>query len=368
MKVIIVTPRFSLSGVPLAQIRLAQSLKRLGHEVLLVIGYINKGYKLPENIGVDIKILGHSRVFMLAPQLSFIFRKFKPSVIFSAEDHLNIIVLIAKIVSGCGAKITASSRVTPFDTYSNKIFSKSWVLFILMRALMKKPKVLTCVSEDMVNQYKEVFPNSLHVCIYNIVVDSLSHKKMEERLNDDWFNPKYKMIVAAGRLAPWKGFSDLINAINIVKETKNVRLAILGDGPLRHELQLLIQELNLESVVKLYGYVDNTLKYFKASDVFVLSSYVEGLPNVLVEAMMCGCTPVSTDCKTGPREVIKRNKSGFLTPVGDIKAMSKNINMAIDNPIERIDLKRAIEPFSEYCVLEKHRVSLEIKREEFYLK
>jgi glycosyltransferase involved in cell wall biosynthesis len=174
------------------------------------------------------------------------------------------------------------------------------------------------------------------------------------------------MIVAAGRLAPWKGFSDLIYAMKELNKTTEARLTILGGGPLNKELELLIKELNLENIVKLTGYVDNTLKYFKRANVFVLSSYVEGLPNVLVEAMMCGCTPVSTDCPTGPREVLEDGAYGYLTPVGDIASMANSIKKAMKNPVSEDVLKKAVEPFSEQRVFEDHRKSLEISRSDFF--
>ena len=129
---------------------------------------------------------------------------------------------------------------------------------------------------------------------------------------------------------------------------------ILGDGPLRSELEALIIELGLEDVVSLLGYVENPLKYFARADVFVLSSHVEGLPNVLVEAMMCGCTPVSTDCPTGPREVLHDGKYGYLVPVRDPVAMAIGIEKALDYPISKQLLADAVRPFEEGAVLARH--------------
>ena len=129
---------------------------------------------------------------------------------------------------------------------------------------------------------------------------------------------------------------------------------ILGDGPLRTELEALIVELDLSKVVSLLGYVENPLKYFARADVFVLSSHVEGLPNVLVEAMMCGCTPVSTDCPTGPREVLQNGKYGYLVPMRDPVAMAAGIVQALDHPIPRDILAEAVRPFEESAVLGRH--------------
>jgi len=366
MKISVITPRFSLAGVPLAQIRFAKSLSDLGHDVVLIIGHINSGYQLPDISGVTTIVLAKERAIYMVTDLVNHLRQRQPDIVFSAEDHLNVIVLISAFISNSHAKISCSSRVTPFDTYSNIVFSKRWVLKQLMKVLMNRATVLTCVSVDMVNQYKKVFNNPPHQCIYNIVKDRESDYKMREELVDVWFNDDIPMIVAAGRLAPWKGFSDLIYAIKEVNKSIEVRLTILGGGPLKEELESQVEGLNLKSSVKLTGYVKNTLKYFNKSDVFVLSSHVEGLPNVLVEAMMCGCTPVATDCPTGPREVLKDGLYGYLTPVGDVLSMAKSIKKALNKPISKEKLMQAVEPFTEYNVLENHCNSLKIPYEDFF--
>jgi glycosyltransferase involved in cell wall biosynthesis len=162
------------------------------------------------------------------------------------------------------------------------------------------------------------------------------------------------VVVAAGRLAPWKGFADLIRAMQILSRKRDAKLIILGDGPDRSELQALVVELGLSDIVCLLGYVSNPLKYFAHANVFALSSHVEGLPNVLVEAMMCGCTPVATDCPTGPREVLQDGKFGYLVPVQDPKAMAEAIERALDHPVPRSTLLQGIAPFRAAAVLRRH--------------
>jgi len=355
MKICIVTPLYTIAGVPLAQLRFARVLASKGHEVDLVIGRIDPQHKLPEVAGVNVLVLNRSHV----RGMFFFLWKYlwvgSPDVVFSAEDHLNTVVLLAAICAGSKAKISGSSRVTPFDTYSNKPFTKRWVLKQLACMLMWRANALTCVSKDMVDQYRKVFDSPPHVCVYNIVDDRNSRLKMEEPVEHDWFLHKEgPVVVAAGRLASWRGFDCLIRAMKAVPKQRRARLMILGDGPLRTELQALILELGLEDVVSLLGYVENPLKYFARADVFVLSSHVEGLPNVLVEAMMCGCTPVSTDCPTGPREVLQDGKYGYLVPMRNPVAMAVGIEQALDHPIPKHLLDEAVRPFEETIVLNRH--------------
>ena len=139
---------------------------------------------------------------------------------------------------------------------------------------------------------------------------------MLEPIDEPWFeNKNSPVIVSAGTLTKRKGFHDLIMAMKEVTKMVDLKLIILGAGYQREILEKMIKDENLTSSVKLVGHKSNPLAYYYQSDIFVLSSYAEGLPNVLVEAMICGCTPVSTDCPTGPREVLQDQKYGYLVPM-----------------------------------------------------
>ncbi len=355
MKICVVTPLFAIAGVPLAQLRFARALADRGHEVDLLIGYIDPQYKLPEVSGVNVMVLNKRHVRGMLFILWKYLRTMKPDVVFSAEDHLNDVVLLAAILSDSKAKISCSSRVTPLDTYSNVPFTKRWFLKQLTRAVMWRADALTCVSTGMIEEYREVFDSPPHVCVYNIIDDRHSRMKMEVPIEHDWFlQNDCPTLIAAGRLAPWKDYTNLIYAMKELTHKRRVRLLILGDGPQRTELELLIDKLELSDVVRLEGYVENPLKFFSHADLFVHSSLVESLGNVLVEAMMCGCTPVSTDCPTGPREVLQYGKYGYLVPVNDPVAMAKGIEKALDSPIPENLLKEAIEPFSAENVIKRH--------------
>lgn len=363
MKIVVITPLFAIAGVPLAQVRFARALANKGHVVELIIGHIHPNYAFEPPAEIKTTVMNQPNVRgMLWPLVKYL-RKEKPDVVFSAEDHLNTVVLFAAILAGSKAKISGSSRVTPFDSYSNFPFSKRWILKYLARLVMSRADALTCVSKDMVEQYRQVFSAPPHVCVYNIVDDARSRERMRENVEHAWLVDKsMPVLVAAGRLAPWKGFNDLLEAMALLARKRSVRLLILGDGPLRTELQRLIEARNLLEVVELVGYVENPLKYFARADVFVLSSLVEGLPNVLVEAMMCGCTPVSTDCPTGPSEVLQDGKYGYLVPTRDPAAMAAAIERALDHPIPKTLLDEAVAPFAEFAVLDRHFEVLGLRR------
>jgi len=356
MKITIITPRYAIAGVPLAQIRFAKAFAKKGYDVDLIIGYAERNFDFSSLKGVNVIFLKKPRVITMFFSICSYLRKFKPDIVFSAEDHLNAVLLFCAILVRSRAKISVSSRVTPFDTYSNKPFTKGWVLKYFIKLVINRANAVTCVSQDMVSQYKQIFKKTRHQCVYNIIKDADSEIKMKERVGDCWIiEKKFPIIIGAGSLVPWKGFPDLIMAVKEVNKTVSVRLIILGEGPFRGELENLINREGLAGIVRLLGYQDNPLKFYSNADVFVLSSYVEGLPNVLVEAMMCGCTPVATDCPTGPREVLQGGKYGYLVPMHDPKSMAVAIKKALRNPIPIQSLIEAVEPFSDEEVIRKYK-------------
>ena len=355
MKILVLCARYSFSGVPLAQVRLAEALSRRGHSVKLIFCYVDPSIPVAPSSTVTTLFWNcrhiRSTLFLLAREIY----TQKPDLIFTAEDHLNIQVSLAALIVFSRVKISASSRVTPFDTYSSVFLSKRWFLKQFARITMSRFNSMTCVSGDMVAQYRQIFPRAPHVCVYNPVVNASVHRRMRECVMHPWLTDKsHPVLVAAGSLSPWKGFRYLIEAFSILRSTHSARLLLLGDGPLRSELQSLVNSENLQDEVQLIGYVDNPLKYFYRSDVFVLSSLVEGMPNVLIEAMMCGCTPVATDCQTGPRELLQDGRFGYLVPVCDPSAMATAIQQALESPISADLLRQAIAPFDENRVIDRH--------------
>ena len=300
---------------------------------------------------------------MFFPLLSYLI-KHKPEIIFSAEDHLNLITTLACLVTFSKAKISTSSRVTPIDTYknSNIFFSKGWFLKKLFPLVHRRANVMTCVSKDMIKQYKKIFGKTKQVYAYNVIKTDEAKIKMKEKVNHLWFkSKKYQLIIASGTLAKWKGFDDLIKAANILsKKEISFRLIILGGGPDKKKLNDLIKLYNLQNKIKILKPVINTLKYFYNSDIFVLSSRVEGMPNVMIEAMMCRCTIVANDCYTGPKEILGTNKYGYLSRVNDPKDLSKNIIKALKKKIPYAKTKKILEQFSTERVIKRHFSLLKI--------
>lgn len=356
MKICVITPRWSIAGVALAQRRFAMALAARGHDVDFIVGYQEPGLTVPDTPGPNIILWNAPSVRQMVLPFVRYLKVTKPDVVFSAEDHLNGAVLLAAIIARSPAKISGSSRVPPSDSYSNRPLSKGWFRKMAMRAVMHRADALTCVSKDMVNAYRTYFPDGPHRAVYNIIADATSLARAAEPVDHEWFvRHDVPLVVSAGTLTGRKNYKMLINAVAELKKRGTfVRLAIFGEGYRRTELEALVASHSIEDRTWMPGRKTNPLAYFSHADVIALSSYAEGLPNVLIEGMVCGCTPVATNCPTGPREVIEGSRVGHLVAMDDVPAMADAIQAALARPATQRELEQATAPFREDVVIGRH--------------
>jgi glycosyltransferase involved in cell wall biosynthesis len=194
------------------------------------------------------------------------------------------------------------------------------------------------VADDLAGAAR--LPRDRIKVIYNPVVTEVLFRKAEEPLEHPWFLPGCPpVILGVGRLTAAKDFPTLTRAFARVRESQSARLLILGEGKERDSLEKLVRELGLERDVSMPGFVDNPYAYMRRSSLFVLSSAWEGLPTVLIEAMACGCQVISTNCPSGPEEILDGGKYGELVRVGDAEAMSSAMLRALSNIPKRVTLK-----------------------------
>lgn len=146
------------------------------------------------------------------------------------------------------------------------------------------------------------------------------------------------LIVCVGRLSAEKDQRTLLRAMTLIPPDRPWRLAIIGDGPDRAALEAFARESGLADRTVFTGYVADPFAWMMRARVLVLSSIYEGLPCVLMEALACGTSVVSTDCPYGPREILQGGRYGTLTPVGDSEAMAAAIAAALDHDPDRPSL------------------------------
>ena len=261
----------------------------------------------------------------------------------SMLDSPNII----NIFSRHNDKIVISLRNHKSKEFSGKKqkLYNAFIRFIYNRA-DKIIAISDGVKEDAINNLK-LNANIIEV-IYNPIDVEKIKKLKEEEIEDKYIKlfEENIVIINSGRLTYQKGQWNLIRAFKkVVESNLNVKLAILGRGELEDDLIKLIKQLQLEDKVILLGYQSNPFKYIYKSKIFVLSSLFEGFGNVILEAMACGIPVISTDCESGPKEIIAEKydlnkvttdvtyeKYGVLVPVfdGSVNYSDDNLNREED--------------------------------------
>ena len=309
---------------------LANEFSKRDYRVDLILAQKKGPYLKDISNRVNIVDLRTSSIIKSILPLVGYFRKDKPDILTSALHHANIAAIIAKIISRTPVKLLIRQ-----DSYYKLPANLKQAL--PEKTLYKKADYIIAVSEgvadSLINTLK--IPKEKIKVIYNPIFDKSITEKAKQKVFHPFFQDKrYQIILGVGRLARVKDFPTLIKAFHSIK-TDSMRLMILGEGRERKELENLVQELGLEEYVSMPGFVENPYAYLAKASVFVLSSKCEGLPNVLIEAMACGTTVVSTDCPGGPYEILEGGKYGKLVPVGDIAKLAEAISDSLKTPTEK---------------------------------
>ena len=161
-----------------------------------------------------------------------------------------------------------------------------------------------------------------------------------------WGHFEGQRILNVGRLKAQKNQALLIRAFAKQFRHKNAKLMILGDGPLRSDLERLARDEGVEKQILMPGFVKNPLPVYASADLFVLSSNYEGFGNVIVEAMSCGVPILSTNCQFGPNEILADGKFGKLVPVNNIEELASGMAEMLGQPIDAQKLKDRSQDFA----------------------
>jgi glycosyltransferase involved in cell wall biosynthesis len=223
-------------------------------------------------------------------------------------------IFIAKLFN---VKIISRSNSSPSG------WSKNFLKNFIFKTILKFADTTIVNSRDFQKQmYKKFLVKSL--CIYNPFYKEIIKKKIKEN-SKNYFLKNQLKLVAIGRLTEQKDFITLLKAINIIKTKIFFKLIIIGKGYEKKKLKTFIKNNELNNCVKLLGYTTNPFIIMKQSDAVILTSKFEGLPNVLLEAQFLKKYIISSDCPTGPREILLNGKAGDLFKVGNYNDLAKKI-------------------------------------------
>src|SRR3954454_4714466 len=328
-------PTLAGGGAERVIVNLAQALAERRESVDLVVASAEGPLLSQLPPGVRLVDLHAFRVLRsLFPLMSYL-RRERPRVLISSISHANVIAIWAARL----ARVKTPVIVTVHNTMSQsspaqgRIAGRLWPS--LLRISYPWAACIIAVSRGAADDLarSSSLPRDKVRVVYNPVITPAMLAQASQSPDHPWFTPEQPpVILGVGRLTRQKDFPTLIRAFATVRRQRPARLMILGEGEERPRLERLVAELGVQSEVALPGFQENAMAYMAHAALFVLSSAWEGLPTVLIEALAAGTRVVSTDCPSGPREILQGGRLGALVPVGNAPALAAAITEALAQP------------------------------------
>ena len=284
----------------------------------------------------NIYSLGYNRLlFSIFSLLKFLKDK-KPEKIFCTQPHLGIVIFFLNFFLQKKIKIIVrETNTSKFNNFFDISFKKR-IENLLKLIIFNYVDTVVFPSNKISYQL-----NTKSIIIPNFV-DLSEIKRVKKSLKKNY-------ILAMGRLTKQKGFDILINAFFKINKKIKQNLFIFGEGEEKKNLINLVKKNNAESRIKILNFTNKPYSYLKSCDLFILSSRWEGMPNILIQALSCRSNILSTDCKFGPKQILKNGKLGYLCKVNDVNSMSKKIIYSLKkkkkityNDIVKYDKKKII--------------------------
>jgi glycosyltransferase involved in cell wall biosynthesis len=325
-------PSLRGGGAERVMVNLANRFAAKGRSVDLVLVSAEGPYLKEVSDRVDIVDLGCKRTYDAVFPLARHLRRTRPKAMLATMTHANIIAWAARLT----ARVPTRLMVREANTFSEAIAKRkgrfTGMIPFLMRMSYRHVDGVIAVSRGVRDDLEAlgVPGEKLHVVYSPSVTPDIADRALEPVDHPFLTSGRtHKTLVAVGRLNEQKDYRTLIRTLRQVREEIDVKLVILGEGHLRQSLEDLIGTQGLGDHVSMPGFVDNPFPYMRMADAYVLSSRWEGLPNTLIQAMACGARVISTDCRSGPDEILEGGKWGRLVPVGDEAALAAAIRSTL---------------------------------------
>lgn len=319
---------------------LVRGFQELGAETHLVIldATENELARFPELPIVPLKV---KRTAFALPATVRYLREHQPDVLLPMPWYFNVLAVLARSLAGVKTKVVLGEHNIISLEASIEHRNKPHLRFLplLMRYTYPHADGLVGVSKDTIVDLVETLRISANIPM-RVILNPIDVDRVQQRsqaaIDHPWFqHSNIPVIVTAARLAKQKQLDGLLRAFAQVVKKMPARLLILGEGPLRGELEALSQELGVASAVWMPGYDPNPYRYMAAGDVFVLASAWEGCPIALQEAMACGAAVVVTDAPGGMKDIVEHGKSGVLVKANDPDALANGILHLLTQPEQK---------------------------------
>jgi glycosyltransferase involved in cell wall biosynthesis len=309
--------------------------------------------------------LGTDHSLLAAPALARYLRRRRPAALLAAKDRAGRTAVLARALAGTDTRLVMRLGTQLSAAMAEKTALERWLRYAPIRRLYPHIDRIVAVSDGVAEDTVRIarIPRQRISVIRNPVITPDLDRLAAAPCTHPWLAPDQPpVILGAGRLQRQKDFPTLIRAFSRLPRTGGYRLGILGEGGGRSKLEALIGELGLTDRVALLGFQDNPYAWLARARLFVLSSAWEGSPNVLTEAMALGVPVVSTDCPSGPYELLDGGRFGPLVPVGDAMALAAAMQRTLEQPLAPEILRAAVAEYEQGRSAERYLEVLGLAR------
>jgi glycosyltransferase involved in cell wall biosynthesis len=356
-KIALFIPSLMPGGAERVMLNLSRRLADRGFEVDMVLARAEGAFLSALDPRVHLVDLNAARVLLAFPALTRYLRQARPHAVLSSLPHLNLTSILARDWTGVRSRLVLVEHNDLALASAHGV--RRWEKFFpaAMRVLYPSADAVVAVSAGVADglvTHAHLRREKITV-IHNPIVTPEITEKAAAALYHPWFAPgQSPVFVAAGRLTVQKDYPTLLRAFAELRQRRAARLVILGVGELHDELPAQAAGLGIAADVEFAGFQENPFAFMRHAAAFVLSSAWEGFGNVLVEAMACGTQVVSTDCPSGPAEILDGGRYGRLVPVGNAPALAAAMEAALDHPLPAEMLRERAQVFSVDAALEKY--------------
>jgi len=348
-------PGLAGGGAERAMLTLAEGMVDRGYGVDLVV--CSARGPLLDEVPRSVRLvnMGVQRIIAGLPGLVRYFRRERPVAMLSALAPANCIAVWARCMAGVATRLVLVEQNTASVASVSAAALRERFMPTLMRYAYPRADGIVAVSDGVADDLAHRVGLERHriEVLYNPVVTPRMQELSRARADHPWFAEEASPVVlGVGRLTKQKDFATLLRAFARVRQHRLACLVILGEGEERKALEQLAAQLGIQDDVTLPGFVSNPYSYMRQASLFVLSSAWEGFGNVVAEAMACGTPVVSTDCPSGPSEILDGGLYGRLVPVGEAPALAEAMLAALNGAVPSGDALRArADHFSAQAVL-----------------
>lgn len=327
-------------GAERVMLNIATGMSARGHSVDLVLVEASGAFLRDVPREVRVVELGTRRTARSVRALARYVRSSGTPSVISALHHANLALLIAKKLYRLPVRAVPTVHNTLSVERDHARSLKVRLQHVFMRIGYRWADRIVAVSDATARDFTRStgIGGERVVSIYNPVITDEIFAKSREPVDHPWLREDGPPVVlAVGRLHPQKDYATLLTAFAELRRHREARLIILGEGEERSRLERLAVELGVAEHVSLPGFVSNPYAYMGRACLFVLSSRWEGLPTVLIEALALGARLVSTDCPSGPHEILQGGELGDLVPVGDPPALAAAMRRTLEEAAPVVD-------------------------------